>query len=111
MIKTFSVKDPNAPPAVLDGETLFDSDLADYERVPLLQDVQSYMEKEVLPHAHDAVIDESDKDAKDGKAGKVGYEINFNRYFYKFEQPRHPNEILSEMKALSAEVAALLAEI
>ncbi|HHF6561322.1 type I restriction-modification system subunit M [Haemophilus influenzae] len=111
LIKTFGVKDPNSPPAVLDGETLFDSDLADYERVPLLQDVQSYMEKEVLPHAPDAVIDESDKDTKDGKAGKVGYEINFNRYFYQFEQPRHPNEILSEMKALSAEVAKLLAEI
>jgi type I restriction enzyme M protein len=41
----------------------------------------------------------------------VGYEINFNRYFYVFEQPRHPNEIMAEIKELSAEVAQLLGEI
>ena len=111
MIKTFGIKDPNAPPAILDGEILFDPDLADFERVPLLQDVQAYMEKEVLPYIPDAVIDESENDAKDGKVGKVGYEINFNRYFYQFEQPRHPNEILTEIKVLSAEVAELLSEI
>lgn len=111
MIKTFGIKDPNAPPAILDGEILFDPDLADFERVPLLQDIQAYIEKEVLPHIPDAVIDESENDAKDGKVGKVGYEINFNRYFYQFEQPRHPNEILTEIKVLSAEVAELLSEI
>ena len=111
MIKTFGIKDPNAPPAILDGEILFDPDLADFERVPLLQDVRTYMENEVLPHASDAIIDKSENDAKDGKAGKVGYEINFNRYFYQFEQPRHPNEILNEMKKLSEEVANLLADI
>lgn len=111
MIKTFGIKDPNAPPAILDGEILFDPDLADFERVPLLQDVQAYMEKEVLPYIPDAVIDESENDAKDGKVGKVGYEINFNRYFYQFEQPRHPNEILLEIKKLSEEVARLLSDI
>lgn len=111
MIKTFGIKDPNAPPAILDGEILFDPDLADFERVPLLQEIQAYIEKEVLPYIPDAVIDERENDAKDGKAGKVGYEINFNRYFYQFEQPRHPNEILTEIKVLSAEVAELLSEI
>ncbi|WP_228138411.1 hypothetical protein [Acinetobacter baumannii] len=50
-------------------------------------------------------------DAQDGQIGLVGYEINFNRYFYKFEQPRHPSETLAEIKELSAEVAQLLGEI
>ncbi|OOS01431.1 restriction endonuclease subunit M [Canicola haemoglobinophilus] len=111
LIKTFGVKDPTAPPTVLDGEVLFDPELADFERVPLLQDVQDYFATEVLPHAADAIIDPTEKDAKDGELGKVGYEINFNRYFYQFEQPRHPNEILAEIKVLSAEVAELLGEI
>ena len=65
----------------------------------------------MLPHAPDAVIDETYTDEKDGTVGKVGYEINFNRYYYVFEQPRHPNEIMAEIKQLSAEVAQLLGEI
>ena len=50
-------------------------------------------------------------DEKDAQVGVVGYEINFNRYFYVFEQPRHPNEIMAEIKELSAEVAQLLGEV
>lgn len=88
-----------------------DSELTDYENIPLNQDIQTYMEKEVLPHAPDAVVDSSFTDKKDGEIGVVGYEINFNRYFYVFEEPRHPNEIMKEIKALSAEVAKLLGEV
>jgi type I restriction enzyme M protein len=57
------------------------------------------------------VIDTSYTDDKDGQVGVVGYEINFNRYFYVFEQPRHPNKIMAEIKELSAEVAQLLGEV
>jgi type I restriction enzyme M protein len=111
LLAVFGVRNPEADIVVIDGEVQMDSDLTDYENVPLKQDINSYMAKEVLPHAPDAVIDEKHVDAKDDMIGIVGYEINFNRYFYVFEQPRHPNVILEEIKALSAEVAQLLGEI
>ncbi len=111
LLTVFGVRNPEAEAVVIDGEMQMDSDLTDYENVPLKQDINAYMAKEVLPHAPDAVIDEKHVDAKDGKIGIVGYEINFNRYFYVFEQPRHPNVILEEIKALSVEVAQLLGEI
>ncbi|MCU4364959.1 type I restriction-modification system subunit M [Acinetobacter variabilis] len=111
LINVFGEKNPDAEIITLNGEVLFDSELNDSESIPLNQDIHEYMAKEVLPHAPDAVIDEKVVDAQDGKVGLVGYEINFNRYFYKFEQPRHPNETLAEIKELSAEVAQLLGEI
>lgn len=111
LLAVFGVRNPEADIVVIDGEVQMDSDLTDYENVPLKQDINAYMAKEVLPHAPDTIIDEKHIDAKDGKIGIVGYEINFNRYFYVFEQPRHPNVILEEIKALSAEVAKLLGEI
>ena len=111
LIAIFGVKDPDADIVEINGEVQMDSELTDYENIPLNQDIQTYMEKEVLPHAPDAVFDSSFTDEKDGEIGVVGYEINFNRYFYVFEEPRHPNEIMKEIKALSAEVAKLLGEI
>ncbi|WP_431605432.1 HsdM family class I SAM-dependent methyltransferase [Acinetobacter seifertii] len=111
LITVFGKKNSDAEIITLNGDTLFDTELNDSESIPLRQDIYEYMAKEVLPHAPDAVIDEKVVDEKDGLIGLVGYEINFNRYFYKFEQPRHPNETLSEIKELSAEVAQLLGEI
>ena len=111
LIAAFGVQNPNAEAVEINGEVQMDSDLTDYENIPLNQNIQDYMAKEVLPHAPDAVIDTSDTDAKDNQVGVVGYEINFNRYFYVFEQPRHPNEIMAEIKELSAEVAQLLGEV
>lgn len=111
LINVFGEKNPDAEIVSLNGEVLFDTELNDSESIPLNQDIDAYMAKEVLPHAPDAVVDEKVVDAQDGQIGLVGYEINFNRYFYKFEQPRHPNEILAEIKELSAEVAQLLGEI
>lgn len=111
LLAVFGLRNPEADIVVLDGEVQMDSDLTDYENVPLKQDINAYMSKEVLTHAPDAIIDEKHVDAKDAKIGIVGYEINFNRYFYVFEQPRHPNVILEEIKTLSAEVAQLLGEI
>ncbi|MDU8923641.1 class I SAM-dependent DNA methyltransferase [Pasteurellaceae bacterium LIM206] len=107
----FAETNPNAEPLFINGEMQFDKALADEENIPLGQDIQTYLEKEVLPHSPDSVLDESYKDEKDGKIGVVGYEINFNRYFYQFEQPRHPDDILAEIRQLSAEVAKLLGEI
>jgi len=111
LIACFGVKNPDAPIVEIDGEVQMDNDLTDYENVPLLQDIQEYMSKEVWPHAADAIIDEKYVDSQDKELGVVGYEINFNRYFYVFEQPRHPNDIMAEIKELSAEVAQLLGEV
>jgi len=111
LINVFGEKNPDAEIITLNGDVIFDTELNDSESIPLNQDIDTYMAKEVLPHASDAVIDEKVVDAQDGQIGLVGYEINFNRYFYKFEQPRHPNETLAEIKELSAEVAQLLGEI
>ena len=111
LISAFGVQNPDADTVTINGDVQMDSDLTDYENIPLKQDIQAYMEKEVLPHAPDAVIDTSYTDSKDNQVGVVGYEINFNRYFYVFEQPRHPNEIMAEIKELSAEVAQLLGRI
>ena len=88
-----------------------DTDLRDHELVPLDQDWRSYVQREVLPFVPDAWVDESYTDAQDGDVGRVGYEINFNRYFYKYVPPRPLEEIDAEFKALEAEIAGLLQEV
>ncbi|MBU0495881.1 MAG: type I restriction-modification system subunit M [Chloroflexi bacterium] len=88
-----------------------DTWLRDYERVPLAEGVDEYFAREVLPHVPDAWIDQGTRDHKDGDVGKVGYEINFNRYFYQYQPPRPLAEIESDLKAIEAEIATLLAEV
>jgi type I restriction enzyme M protein len=93
------------------GNVEADSDLRDHELVPLAEDLQDYVEREVKPFVPDAWVDESHKDATDGKVGRVGYELNFNRYFYKYVPPRPVAEIDDELKTLEAEIANLLKEV
>jgi type I restriction enzyme M protein len=59
----------------------------------------------------DAWVDESYTDEKDGQAGRVGYEINFNRYFYEYEPPRPLEEIEAEIRAVEREIVGLLGEV
>ena len=80
-----------------------DSELRDYENVPLKEDIRDYMAREVRPHVPDAWVDESKT--------KIGYEINFNRYFYKYTPPRPLEEIEADLKAIEQEIAELLAEV
>ena len=82
--------------------------LRDHEIVPLLENWQTYIKREVLPFVPDAWVDESHIDVKDGKVGRVGYEINFNRYFYKYVPPRPLEEINAELYALEDEISGLL---
>jgi len=108
----FGVRDPQAPEVVdQDGNPMPDKELEDFESVPLEQSIDAYMTSEVLPHMPDAWVDASYIDERDGKLGKVGYEINFNRYFYKYVPPRDLNEIDAELKAVEAEIAALLDKV
>ena len=85
------------------GAPIANPDLRDTENVPLKEDIQTYFEREVLPFAPDAWIDE--------KQSKVGYEIPFTRYFYKYEAPKPSAEIMQEILAIEAELDGALAEV
>jgi type I restriction enzyme M protein len=108
---SFGVRDPDAPPVEIDGEVVPDKELEDFENVPLGQDIDAYLAAEVLPHVPDAWIDAGYADEKDGQRGKVGYEINFNRYFYKYIPPRDLHEIDKELKTVEKEISDLLNEV
>ncbi len=88
-----------------------DPELRDTENVLLSEDVHDYFGREVLPHVPDAWIDEGVRDHKDGGVGKVGYEINFNRYFYRYEPPRPLEEIDADIKAVEEEILEMLREV
>jgi len=94
-----------------DGNPEPDPNMRDYELVPLAEDWRDYVAREVTPFVPDAWVDESYRDARDGEVGRVGYEINFNRYFYKYVPPRPLEEIDDELKQLEAEIAGLLKEV
>jgi type I restriction enzyme M protein len=88
-----------------------DTNLRDYENVPLGDDVTAYFAREVEPYVPDAWINTTVRDHKDGEVGKVGYEINFNRYFYEYQPPRPLEEIEADLKAIEEEITDLLAEV
>ncbi len=87
-----------------DGNPEPDPELRDYENVPLKQDIYEYFEQEVKPYVPDAWINETITDDKDGFVGKVGYEIPFTRYFYKFEKLRPSSEIAKEIQELETSI-------
>lgn len=100
----FTQRDPEAVP-VLKSKNSYeaDSELRDFENIPLSEDTEIYFRREVLPHVPDAWMDRS----KD----KVGYEINFNRYFYTFLPPRNLELIDKELKEVEEEILKLLKEV
>lgn len=85
------------------GNKKADASLRDYEMVPLKEDIHEYFRREVLPFVPDAWIDESKT--------KIGYEIPFTRYFYKFTPLRGSSVIMEDIKALEARIQASLAEV
>ena len=93
------------------GKLEANSDLRDYENIPLSEDINEYFAREVTPHIPLAWIDEKKRDAKDGEVGIVGYEIPFNRHFYEYTPPRPLDEIDAELKTLNAEIMEMLREI
>lgn len=111
-IVAFMERDEDADPVLDDkGRIIPDTSLNDSESIPFGTSVEDYFKTEVLPHVPDAFIDYSVRDAKDGEVGIVGYEINFNRYFYKYVPPRPLHEIDAELKACEARIQALLEEV
>ncbi len=85
------------------GKPQPDSALRDTENVPLTENIEEYFKREVLPFAPDAWIDE--------KKSKVGYEIPFTRYFYKYEAPQPSAEIMAEIMDLETELSGSLEEV
>jgi hypothetical protein len=65
----------------------------------------------VKPHVPDAWIDTARRDEKDGEVGLVGYEINFNRYFYRYTPPRPLEEIEADIRAIEKDIMRMLAEV
>jgi type I restriction enzyme M protein len=112
VLDSFGTRDPAAPPVTdADGQPVADADLREFENVPLKQDIRDYFAREVLPHVPDAWIDTGKTDPKDGGVGIVGYEINFNRYFYTYVPPRPLEAIDADLQLVEAEIASLLSEV
>ena len=92
------------------GRPIADKELSgDTENIPLTEDVQAYMEREVLPYAPGAWIQEvKNKRTKQKVRGIVGYEIPFTRYFYEYTPLRPSAEILADLQEVEASIAAKL---
>ena len=94
-----------------DGNPEPDADLRDTENIPLDEDINAYFEREVKPHVSDAWVSQAIRDQKDDEVGKVGYEINFNRYFYTYQPPRPLEEIEADIQVLEQEIVGMLREV
>jgi type I restriction enzyme M protein len=88
-----------------------DPNLRDFENVPLKEHIFDYFLREVRPYVADAWIDRESTDEKDGGIGKVGYEINFNREFFRYQPPRPLKVIDEELAAVENRILQKLREV
>jgi len=104
MLDAFSTRDDTAP-IITDakGKPMPDTDLRDTENVPLTENIDDYIAREIAPHVENFWIDRS----KD----KIGYEIPFTRHFYKYVAPRSLDEIDADLNKLVREITLLLNEV
>lgn len=109
LLSAVSWTDPKAAAVIKkkhkDGTIEYVSDpaLKDYENIPLKEDIQSFFEREVIPFADDAWWNADET--------KIGYEINFNKYFYQYTPPRSKEAIAADLFAIEHETENLLKEI
>lgn len=82
------------------GKPVADKSLSDTENVPLVEDIDKYFEREVVPFAPDAWIDK--------KATKVGYEIPMTRYFYKYQAPEATESIQLRLSEIEKDITSSL---
>lgn len=94
------LRDENGKIVLKKGKPVADANLRDTENVPLVEDIDRYFEREVLPYVEDAWIDK--------KKTKVGYEIPMTRYFYEYQPPEKVEDIVERIHALEADIAASL---
>ena len=90
-------RDENGEIITKKGKPVADTKLRDTENVPMTDDIQAYFEREVLPYAPDAWIDE--------KKTKTGYEIPMTRYFYEYQPPEPVESIVERINALEKDIA------
>jgi len=95
--------DKKGNPVLKNGKKQPDKTLRDKENVPLTEDIESYFKREVLPFAPDAWIDHNKT--------KVGYEIPFTRYFYKYTPPQPADEIMKEIQVIERELDGALRKV
>jgi len=109
LLSAVSWTDPKAEAVIKkkhkDGSIDYVSDpaLKDYENIPLKEDIQTFFEREVIPFADDAWWNADET--------KIGYEINFNKYFYQYTPPRSKEAIAADLFAIEHETENLLKEI
>ena len=104
VLAELAVRDPGAEPVTdAKGTPEPDTGLRDTENIPLDEDIDTYITREVLPFAPDAWVDTSKT--------KVGYEIPFTRHFYKYVPPRPLADIDADIKASQQRILALLNEV
>ena len=96
-------KDENGKVVLKKGKPVPDANLRDTENVPMTEDIQEYFQREVLPYAPDAWIDE--------KKTKVGYEIPMTQYFYEYQKPEPVEDIMARITELEKEISASLNEL
>ena len=106
-----------------DGAPEPDPELRDTERVPLPEgedpadgegvpaSVRVFFAREVLPHVPDAWIDTARRDHRDGRVGSVGYEINFNRCFFRYTPPRPLGEIEADIRDIEKDILDMLKDM
>ncbi|MCD7802966.1 MAG: type I restriction-modification system subunit M [Clostridiales bacterium] len=97
------LRDENGEIVRKKGKPVADAALRDTENVPLVQDIDRYFQREVLPYAPDAWIDY--------KKTKVGYEIPMTRYFYEYQPPEPVEDIARRIRGLETEISASLSEL
>ncbi len=97
------LRDENGNPILKRGKPQPDKSLKDTENIPFKEDIEAYMQQNVLPYAPDAWVDE--------KASKIGYEIPFTREFYKYVAPRKSEDIFAHLQELEQQETALMAKI
>lgn len=85
------------------GEYIPNKELTDTENIPLQETIEDYMNREVIPFAKYAYIDESKT--------KIGYEISFTKYFYKYQEPRKTEDIMNEILELDKKLDGVLKEL
>lgn len=97
------LNDDGTPKKNKKGEYIPNKELTDTENIPLQETIEDYMNREVIPFAKYAYIDESKT--------KIGYEISFTKYFYKYQEPRKTEDIMSEILELDRKLDGVLREL
>lgn len=97
------LNDDGAPKKNKKGDYIPNKELTDTENIPLQETIEDYMNREVIPFTKYAYIDDSKT--------KIGYEISFTKYFYKYQEPRKTEDIMNEILELDRKLDGVLREL